>query len=588
MARPIIACSARRATRGISPDGRRLQRRRRLGGRGRARRRSRWGPTAPARSESRRASAGSSATSRRSGGCRSSPRRAPTSLPRAAGPMTRTVRDAALLSGRAGRPRRPRPVLAAGPQPSGTSSPSRAASRAGGSPGAPISGTSPSIRRSGQIAESSRARLRRAWRAPGRARTSACLIPSRCWPCSTRSCRRPATRRARPRSTPRWTPASSRSRRQGAQLTAVEVGQRDGGPLGVLGSDVPRHRAVRRAGHARPSRCRPSSVASSGQTAWTAGRVVHLAWTLAYPFNLTGQPAITVPCGFTAMACRSGCRSSGSGTRMAPCCGPPPRSRRPAPGPIVARRCDDAASVVPQSLSPGGRAAGPASGSGGSSQGQGRYVDDLPTGDCLQRRVRAEPAPARAHRQHRPGGGARRPGRAAPSSSATSVGEVAAIPVNRFTPDLKLPDYRALSGERRPLRGRARRRGRRRDARPGRGRRAAGGGEPTRRCRPSPRPTRRWLPTRRCSIRSTATTSATGCLRSGGDVDDRVRAGRPHRPRARGPPPDQRDAAGAARPDRALGRRPGRADGLGHRARRRISFATTWPWRWDCRSTGCA
>jgi aspartyl-tRNA(Asn)/glutamyl-tRNA(Gln) amidotransferase subunit A len=32
-----------------------------------------------------------------------------------------------------------------------------------------------------------------------------------------------------------------------------------------------------------------------------AGRsVVHLAWTLAYPFNLTGQPAITVPCGFTA------------------------------------------------------------------------------------------------------------------------------------------------------------------------------------------------------------------------------------------------------------------------------------------------
>lgn len=31
-----------------------------------------------------------------------------------------------------------------------------------------------------------------------------------------------------------------------------------------------------------------------------AGRpVVHLGWTLAYPFNLTGQPAITVPCGVT-------------------------------------------------------------------------------------------------------------------------------------------------------------------------------------------------------------------------------------------------------------------------------------------------
>jgi aspartyl-tRNA(Asn)/glutamyl-tRNA(Gln) amidotransferase subunit A len=27
--------------------------------------------------------------------------------------------------------------------------------------------------------------------------------------------------------------------------------------------------------------------------------VVHLAWTLAYPFNFTGQPAVTVPCGVT-------------------------------------------------------------------------------------------------------------------------------------------------------------------------------------------------------------------------------------------------------------------------------------------------
>jgi len=28
--------------------------------------------------------------------------------------------------------------------------------------------------------------------------------------------------------------------------------------------------------------------------------VEHLTWTLAYPFNFTGQPAVTVPCGFTA------------------------------------------------------------------------------------------------------------------------------------------------------------------------------------------------------------------------------------------------------------------------------------------------
>ena len=35
----------------------------------------------------------------------------------------------------------------------------------------------------------------------------------------------------------------------------------------------------------------PSKVAGTA--------VEHLAWTLAYPFNFTGQPAITVPCGFT-------------------------------------------------------------------------------------------------------------------------------------------------------------------------------------------------------------------------------------------------------------------------------------------------
>lgn len=36
-----------------------------------------------------------------------------------------------------------------------------------------------------------------------------------------------------------------------------------------------------------------------GPTQVNGQDVVHLAWTLAYPFNFTGQPAVTIPCGFT-------------------------------------------------------------------------------------------------------------------------------------------------------------------------------------------------------------------------------------------------------------------------------------------------
>jgi aspartyl-tRNA(Asn)/glutamyl-tRNA(Gln) amidotransferase subunit A len=43
----------------------------------------------------------------------------------------------------------------------------------------------------------------------------------------------------------------------------------------------------------------PFETGIVGPTEVDGRPVVHLGWTLAYPFNLTGQPAITVPCGFT-------------------------------------------------------------------------------------------------------------------------------------------------------------------------------------------------------------------------------------------------------------------------------------------------
>ncbi|MDQ3412688.1 MAG: amidase family protein, partial [Chloroflexota bacterium] len=44
----------------------------------------------------------------------------------------------------------------------------------------------------------------------------------------------------------------------------------------------------------------PFKLGIVGPTEVGGRSVVHLGWTLAYPFNYTGQPAITVPCGFTA------------------------------------------------------------------------------------------------------------------------------------------------------------------------------------------------------------------------------------------------------------------------------------------------
>jgi carbon-monoxide dehydrogenase large subunit len=77
--------------------------------------------------------------------------------------------------------------------------------------------------------------------------------------------------------------------------------------------------------------------------------------------------------------------------------------------------------------------------------GLGRYVDDLPAGDCLHAAFVRSPYPHarivsidRAAALGAPGVQA--------VVAGDEVGDVAAIPVNRFTPDLKLPEYRALSG----------------------------------------------------------------------------------------------------------------------------------------------
>ena len=44
----------------------------------------------------------------------------------------------------------------------------------------------------------------------------------------------------------------------------------------------------------------PFELGIVGPTTVNGTPVVHLGWTLCYPFNYTGQPAATVPCGFTA------------------------------------------------------------------------------------------------------------------------------------------------------------------------------------------------------------------------------------------------------------------------------------------------
>jgi aspartyl-tRNA(Asn)/glutamyl-tRNA(Gln) amidotransferase subunit A len=87
--------------------------------------------------------------------------------------------------------------------------------------------------------------------------------------------------------------------KQGAELTAVQVGQ----AMAARAAYWDRmYRAFERFDVlVTPTISVPAFELDIVGPTVVAGRpVVHLAWTLAYPFNLTGQPAVTVPCGFTA------------------------------------------------------------------------------------------------------------------------------------------------------------------------------------------------------------------------------------------------------------------------------------------------
>ena len=156
----------------------------------------------------------------------------------------------------------------------------------------------------------------------------------------------------------------------------------------------------------------------------------------------------------------------------------------------------------------GTHAGGPGIGQRQFVEGLGRYVDDLPHGDCLHVAFVRSP-----HPHARIVGVERAAALQSPGVQAVVVGDelgqVAAIPVNRFTPDLKLPDYHALSGDVVRYVGEpiaavvATTRAQAEDAaqlRRDRVRAAAGRHRP-------PRP--RWPRTRRSSTPITATTSAT-------------------------------------------------------------------------------
>ena len=87
--------------------------------------------------------------------------------------------------------------------------------------------------------------------------------------------------------------------KQGAQLTAVQIGQ-------AIAARAAYWDGMWRAFEQFDLLLTPTisvppfELGIVGPTEVAGRSVVHLGWTLAYPFNFTGQPAVTVPCGVTA------------------------------------------------------------------------------------------------------------------------------------------------------------------------------------------------------------------------------------------------------------------------------------------------
>ena len=83
----------------------------------------------------------------------------------------------------------------------------------------------------------------------------------------------------------------------------------------------------------------PFQAGAEGPREANGRAIERLGWTpFTYPFNLTGNPALTVPAGFTASGLPVGLQIVGRRFDEATCCAPARPSRRRAPGPTAGRR----------------------------------------------------------------------------------------------------------------------------------------------------------------------------------------------------------------------------------------------------------
>ncbi len=207
---------------------------------------------------------------------------------------------------------------------------SRAGSRAGGSPSAPISAMPGSIREIaaavaaaarqfealGAVVERGRPDLRLA------ARGAVHLVGVR---------RRRIAAQRIPTSARRWSiPGCWRPPRQ-ASASAPPIGSR---PT----SCAPRSAGAMGAFHQRYdlllTPTMPVPALPAGQDLNDPAHERHwIDWSpFSYPFNMTRQPAASIPLrADQRRACRSACRSSARFTATTGCCAPPAPSRRPSP-----------------------------------------------------------------------------------------------------------------------------------------------------------------------------------------------------------------------------------------------------------------